>query len=192
MPIWRMPVVITSPVLPDPGVNIWHLRSVAEPEAADGQVAALSELVRLFYNTIKEIFNVATRVQFDGDVTRVDEGDPFLISGVPTWSLVGGNAVAPLPPQDCLVVAWRTQNPTKSGRGRTFLGPMTQASVEANGTPTEPHRTLVQGACSALVTGNDAFGNGAVGVWSPTQQIFRDFKSGSVANRFAILSSRRD
>lgn len=191
MAIWRMVVRISSPVLGGTGVNLWHLRDASPVDA--GALQNSINAVRDFYDDIKSVFNGATTVSFDGSLTTVSgEGEPEVDAGFDSWSVAGGTTTQNLPPANCIVVSWRTSSATRSGRGRTFIGPVSEQTLEGNGTVNEANRSSILAAANDLIATSSLPGNGGIVVWSPTTGLARDIVSASVANKFGVLRSRRD
>ena len=182
-----MPVTISSPDLGGQGVNIWHMRNDGSDETAGPELNHLT-----FYDAVSDLFHGSTTIAFDGSLWKVGSGDPELRTGLDSWSVTGGTSVSNLPPANCLCVSWRTSSPTRSGHGRTFLGPVSRDTLQDNGTPTEEARATIVAAAAALIDDIDDPSNGALGVWSVKEEVLRDFVSAAVANKFAVLRSRRD
>lgn len=190
MPTARMTVDINwTGASGSPGANVWHMR-FTNASAPGGDQDAMVEAVRDFYTAINGDFTASTTLSFNGELRGVGDDSDSLYTATP-WSVTGtGSNFAP--PADCAIVSWRTSAATRSGRGRTFLGPLNSAAIESNGTPTEGFRSGNQAAIDDLIETSDSFANGALGVYSRTENVFRDFVSGTMPNYFAILRSRRD
>lgn len=191
MPTIRIPVDLTwSGISGSPGVNVWHARTggTGEPGDAVGEIVTALED---FYTTIAEAFHSSVVISFAGEVQGVgdDAGDSFV---APTWSVPGTGGGNPLPPANALLCSWRTGSGGRSGRGRTFLSPLSIGLNQNNGTPTEDARALVQGAIDDLVAFNEGENNGALGIYSRVDNVIRDITSGECPNYFAVLRSRRD
>lgn len=187
----RIPIDLTwSGATGSPGVNVWHARTestIGEPEDVD----ALAGYLEDFYTAIANVYPSTVTIAFGGEATGVGD-DSETIFPAPAWSVTGTGAAAFAPPVLAMYVNWRAATGGRNGRGRTFLGPHNAVIAEGNGTPTEDYRTLVQGAVDALVAESQNSLNGALGVYSRAENIFRDFSSGAVPNKFAVLRSRRD
>jgi len=173
-----------------PGVNVFHARGDSTVDI-NPDFNVLSEMLETFYADINQQFPSTLTFSQNGEVTGVGDDTGSVWSTDP-WTVTG---VAPdnyLPPANCMLVNWRAATGGRSGRGKTFLGPLNDNVSEANGTPEESSRVDVQNAVDALIASSTGFGNGALGIYSRTQDIFRDFVSGNVPNDFAVLRSRRD
>jgi hypothetical protein len=89
-------------------------------------------------------------------------------------------------------ISWRTSAASRSGRGRTFIGPLNKTAAEIDGSPTAGVLSSLRNAADDLVAAvGNADGTG-LGVYSVKQGVLRDFTGATVADRFAYLSSRRD
>jgi len=193
MPIYRLPVRIVDPVLGGDGVNIFHVRT----GGGIGETATLNRAVGWledFYNAMVPVFSSNTDFFFDGVATEIATEAPGVNDDLDTWTTGGTGTSIPLPAANCIVVGWKTTLATRSGRGRTFLGPMASATAESNGTVTAAALSTIRTAASAMVDASTAADPDgvALGVWSPTDQLLRDFTGSTVRDKFAVLRSRRD
>lgn len=191
MSTWRLTVEISNPILGGTGVNIWHLRDNGEANP-DPEIDAMIDNLADFYTTVCQWSSTRTTYSFDGELVQVGDPSPDLKTGRHTFSISGTASADDLPPANCIVVGWRTALAGRSGRGRTFLGPIPVTVNQDNGTPIETARAALQAAADNLIAQQDDPLNGAFGVWSVKQQVIRDFASARVANEFAVLRSRRD
>jgi hypothetical protein len=185
---FRAVVEINSGFLGGIGTNTWHGRTAAQPELA---LAALGAMLEDFYLGVFSYMATPITLNFSGIWQGVGPDQGEVLETAP-WNVADGGTRAPLPPAIAQVVTWRTALASRSGRGRTFLGPMAAGTLQNNGTPTEESRAAIQTAATALIAASDGLGDGAFGVWSSTDQIFRDFRTASVPNEYAVLRSRRD
>lgn len=194
MTLVRLPVQISGPMLPDPAMNIWHGRvGDAWPTNKPGHNELVAYL-SAFYNSIKGLYPSGCTITFEGEAQEIGTATPEVLSGLDTFTIAATGASDSLPAANCLMVSWRTTLATRRGRGRTFIGPVVSSAAENNGTPEESNRSALQGAVDALVassTGESEHAT-ALGVWSPTDAVLRDFTDGNVPNRFGVLRSRRD
>lgn len=194
MALFTMPVTITWPGAGGPGVNTWHLRTTGDDDPPHTELPGLSALIHSFYTDLRPIFTEQTTITFGGTVSYTT--DPGRTDNTaPPWSVTGQASISKLLPAAAQIVAgWQTELSSRSGKGRTFLGPLGSQILDAgsDGTPSEATRTLVQNVGQNLVTASEGFADGAVGVWSPTDNVFRDFTGIRVRKVFAVLTSRRD
>lgn len=191
MATYRMPVEITwTQASGSPGANIWHVRTTGSV-GDSGEAQGLSDIVRDFYTAIQGFFPSPVNISFNGEFQGV--GDDTGSSAITTpWGIDGTADPEFLPPANCLLAAWGTSGGGRSGRGRTFIGPLGTGNAEDNGTPVEAARSELLAAMEDLIESSDSFANGAVGIYSRTQDVFRDVVSAKVPNYFAVLRSRRD
>jgi len=193
MAIWRAQAKINDPNIGGTGVNLWHFRTDAEAfEEASAQQSM--DWVKAFYTAIASLLVSPATVTWDGSAQEIATDSPRALEGLTGFTVAASGAGAGLPPANCICVGWRTELSARSGRGRTFLGTIKASAVEANGTVATASLSTVRTAASALVTSSmsESVPVGALGVWSPTDQIFRDFTGSAVRDQFAVLRSRRD
>lgn len=203
MAIWKSSVVIHNGLLGGNGTNTWHVRTVGNASfphtEATGQLQSLTDMLEDFYTGVLSIIGGGTTIDFEALWTSVDESEP-IGADVNGWTMTASGSDAIAPPQTCLVVGWRTNSPTKGGRGRTFLGPVKQPGVlNGTGKPSDAARATVEAAGLALIEASDTFGNGAFGVYSRAgtvseadNGVLRDFTAVRIQNQFGTLRSRRD
>jgi hypothetical protein len=190
--ILKVPVKITHPALPNPGLNVWHLRLQDGIEAPSPQQAgeALSELHSSYDTWLATLSGLAV-FSFDGEVTT-EEAEPRAYDiGFP-WAAGNQGAGQVLPPANCIVAGWGTGLATRRGRGRTFLGPLQATAVQADGTPSQAALDNIRAGQDSLLAYNQANPGDEWGLWSRTAQTFRPFVSRTVHDKFAVLRSRRD
>ena len=191
MPIWRVPVEITSSVISGTGVNTWHIRTDGDGQGAQNEAEILLDDLETFYTAAGALLASGTRVRMRGTLRRVD-GDTDQIITVPSWTYEKTGAGAALPPALAICPTLRSALPSRSGRGRFFLNPLSQATLQTNGTFVEGQRAALFNALAALISASEGFANGAFVVWSPTDGVGRDIVQATVPNEYAVLRSRRD
>lgn len=188
----RMPVDITWPYGGgSPGASIFHLRVPNHPDPFQEALDGLVEVVRQFYAAMDDLYVDSVRIRFGGLLTGVGPDQGTAVE-VDPWEVAGTANVGPLPPSNQIVVGWKTASATRSGRGRTFVGPLQYAVVDDAGSPAAPVLSVVRNAAAALVTAQAGITEGGIGVWSVKQSLFRDFTGSTVRDTFAVLRSRRD
>lgn len=194
MSIWRIPIRIESPSMPGPGFNIWHARVGGVIGDAGDEINTIAGWLNEFYSAVDGLMPSGGSINFDGEVQQLATTEPGVPSGVTTWTIGTAGAAEGLPAANTLVIGWQTSLANRKGRGRTFIGPLVRTISEANGTPEESQRAFLQTAVNVLVQHSlDQQNAGlALGVWSPTDGVLRDFVSGQVKNKFGVLRSRRD
>lgn len=184
----RAVVTLNNGILGGTGTNTWHIRTAEAPLPAMNQ---LMEYVRTFYETVDADYAQGTAIKFDGEVIGVgpDEGESMQGD---VWQVDGTGNPKALPPSQCVVIGWRTNSGGRQGRGRTFCGPLCEATCENDGTPTPASLQAFREAADALVASSQEALDGALGVWSREGQVFRDFTSAVVHDQYGSLRSRRD
>lgn len=190
MGIIRVPVRITYQGAGGPGFNVWHVRTISDVDEKLLVADALDALDD-FYRGIEGLWPSGTSITIGEGMIK----DPL---GSPTYFPDDSRVYNP-PPQStmtsamlAIVVSWRTTSASRSGRGRTFVGPIIGAAAEADGTPTAAALTKVRNAASGLVSASSGPGGWSFGVLSTKQGVLRDFTGSSVKDRWSFLSSRRD
>jgi hypothetical protein len=173
-----------------PGANVWHARG-GDPIADPADFNGMAEILQQFYTDIAALIPNQVTISFDGEVQGVgdDVGEQWDTN---PWTMTGSSTGGYAPPANCLLAQWRAATGGRSGRGRTFIGPLTNAIIDSDGTPQGSVVTTLQDAIDDLVSASTGFGNGALGIYSRVDSVFRDFVSGTAADYFAVLRSRRD
>lgn len=192
--LYTIPVQILYPGAGGPGVNTWHCRTTGTDNTTNGELQSIVDLVHTFYTDLRPVYTPGTTLSFLGTCTGTTdhsfvntEADPWTVTGQASQGVL-------LPAAAQIVVGWTTSDGTRSGKGRTFVGPLCSSTLEtaSDGTPTAGTVTLLQNVALGLVSSSEGFADGALGVWSPTDQVFRDFTGAHVRKTYAVLTSRRD
>lgn len=191
MSIYRANVAITGGEVLGPAVNTWHFRTDGIDDAGDAALPDLLTSLAAFYAAVKNEFCEGTNTHFDGVLTSVEEEDPRVIV-IDPWTVNTTTAAQGLPPQDCLLMRWGTSRPTRSGRGRTFFGPMCTNSLFGHGIVHPSTATVFNDAAAALISSFSGPADGAICIYSRADHVARDIISHSVVPKFAVLRSRRD
>ena len=188
MPTFKVPVRIVHPGSGGDAFNIWHLRTVSDDsDDFNNGMDALDA----FYTKIKGIYPNGTQVIVGEGVIRDPYGSPTYTNYVPT-EITGTGQTAQAPQLLAVVVSWYTQSATRSGRGRTFLGPLELQALEADGTVASAWLSEIRQAADDLVNDSQTYNAWAFGVYSHKDGVLRDFVSYNVRDRFSYLRSRRD
>lgn len=191
MSIWRARVVIENTTLGGNGVNTWHVRPPLTELFDATQMDTLMGYLATFYSAIKNEHRAGTSWHFDGLMVRAD-GESGDIEEITPWDVASTTSQGGLPPANCVVVGWRTANASRSGKGRSFFGPIGTNALDTDGTVDATTLGVFRNAADDLI---DAFSgglDGAFGVWSREDSVLRDFTANVVHDKFAILRSRRD
>lgn len=193
MAIFRVPVTITTPSIPGgPYMNVWHCRTIGPGGDDSEQLGDALDALNDFYAGVRDYYPNGTEVRFGEGMIKDPLGSPTYEADQPrsvtTGGVAGGSATALL----AIVVSWRTSSASRSGRGRTFVGPFSTSATTADGTPNDIVVTGVRQAAELLVDASGGPGGWAFGVLSTKQGLLRDFTGSSVRDRWSFLSSRRD
>jgi hypothetical protein len=188
MPTVRIPVRIDYTNAGGPGYNVWHVRTVSELPGTD-----LSEplnALEAFYTKCKALYQPGTRIVIGEGMINDPLGSPTYVDD-DSRTVLGSGASGATPTMVALCVSWRTQAATRSGRGRTFLGPVAMGTLQADGTPEPAILAACRNAALDLV-GDSMTANGwAFGVLSTKERLIRDFTGSTIRDRWAVLTSRR-
>jgi hypothetical protein len=189
VPILRFTVEHDYPLLGGPGVNVFHYRTAVDTVDAS-EIALAADALQDFYSAAPARLHEDSTFTLREQVLDVQTSEVF--AAVP-WSVSGTATGAYLPPSNQVCINWTTGNASRSGRGRTFMGPLPFSSnLDSDGTPSP---TLLAAAATwgnVIVSFNAQSGNGAFVVWSSTQQLGRDITGSNGRDQFAVLRSRRD
>lgn len=192
MGIVRIPVTVTNNLPGGPFMNVLHVRTVGGGDDDAVDVGHALDALVSFYTSIRTLYP-------NGSVIKMGEGmilDPL---GSPTYfpddsrtvttgAVAGGTTSTLL----SIVVSWRTMSASRSGRGRTFIGPLNGDAITTDGTPADSAVNMIRNAAAALVEDSDSLNGWALGVLSTKEGILRDVTGSSVRDRWSFLSSRRD
>jgi hypothetical protein len=191
MPTYRTAITLDHPNLGGTGTNTWHVRTTVGGPGEDIELGGLTDILQTFYASGETLWAPGTIIRFNGEWTDV-AGDNEVDSGVDPWTVTIDGTPSSMPPANCVVVGWRTSSGGRSGKGRTFLGPIDRDAAEDNGTIASGPLTLARERAAALVESSDSFANGAFVVYSQQESLARDFTGSAVRDQFAVLRSRRD
>ena len=188
MATWEYAVDITWPGPGLPGVNVWHFRT--ESEGGDGAQAVVDVIEQFYVAVAAALFCVADTTWTGAqEVVKVTDRSS---TPVDTWTLTQSSGDQVYMSPVMLVLTLATSSATKSGRGRKFIGPVGGFQGSEDGTPQAADVAALQAAGAALVSASQGLTLSAIGVYSPTQGLFRDLTSTRVRDVFATLRSRRD
>lgn len=190
MPLYRYPVTLNYAIGSKKGVNTWHLRTGVPLIPG---TPTLGTIIQNFYTGIKSLIPSDMTAQFEGVITEVGVEEPSVVPAVPTWSVAGTGTAGQYGSAGVgLCVGWRSTLATRRGRGRTFISPVALVVVNSpDGTINDTNLGAARTAAGALVSASLADGNGAVVVFSPTDNLGRDIVSYKINDKVAWLSSRR-
>lgn len=192
MAVYRLQVDLRFAAGSGRGVNSWCLRTVGGPTEND-DIDELAGFLNDFYSAVAFTMPVSTVASWDGTLQELATSEPAFRPPRTGWSVVGGqpaNTYGPAPSMAC--VTWRTSLASRSGRGRTFLGPLALSAYEGDGTLVASYLSGIRNAATALVDASDTdFEGGAIAVWSEKDGVARDIVGATVSDQAAVLRSRR-
>lgn len=188
--IVRVPVRFNFGQAGNDAMNVWNVRTITDGEdGADMLHEALLSL-KTFYTGMQAYLPSGTITLGEGMI-RDPLGNPEYQDDDPqTITTNGGTSIAP--PFLAVVISWRTTSASRSGRGRTFVGPWISSQMQADGTPAATLITSVKNHATDLLNDSRGPSGWSLGVLSQKQRVLRDITGFSVHDRWAYLSSRRD
>lgn len=189
MPTIRVPVRIDYVGVGAPGYNVWHVRTAT---GAGGELEGALDALETFYTGIASVYPSTASVRIGESMINDPLGSPSYEPDDLRVVAGGGNAFL-TPQMLAIVISWRTTSATRSGRGRTFIGPLTVASEDSgDGTPTAAVITPIRNFATALVAASNLAAGWSFGVLSKKDAVIRDFTAAKVNDRWSYLSTRRD
>lgn len=192
MGIIRIPVTIDYVAQGGPAMNVFHCRTISGGGAdEEQQVSECLDALERFYNAFKVYYPAASQIRMGEGMIRDPLGAPEYFKDDPRVISAGGSGgtAATLL---ALVVSWRTTSASRSGRGRTFIGPFNSQVAGTDGTPENAVVSLLRGAAVNLVDASTDPSGWSLGVLSQQQKVLRDWTGSSVKDRWSFMSSRRD
>lgn len=190
MPIYRTQARIDYPGDGGPGYNAFHFRTTNVPDSAS-QLEAATNALGAFYSRILNRLQGNAVVVIDGVWSglgsAVGTGFDF-----PNQSLSVGGGTA-LPEFVSINLRWFSSVAGRRGRGRSFIGPLTQGVLAENGNLAPAVQSAVADAATEeLIEPFDGNLNGAFGIYSRTNGTISDWVRAQVPAELASLTSRRD
>lgn len=191
MATWKVPVKIQAGSADNMAYNVWHIRTVDNESGPGSALSDALDALEEFYRDSRSAFSDATVITIGESMIRDPYGSPeYVEDDRRTLNGLIGGGTAPL--LLAVVVGWRTTSATRSGRGRTFVGPLALGAMQSDGTPGPAAIGGIRDAATGLVNASTGANGWAVGVYSQKQNLLRDITGNSVKDRFSYLSSRRD
>ena len=199
MAILRHQIQLSWPGGGGPGVNTWHQEidaSLAEPQA-------VIDTLKNFYTEISGFYPGGTTIRHLGTVTDVDTDEEQ--GGLVGWTVTSASPTSRLPAAAMMCLSWRSTLRARRGMGRTFIGPLTDAVDDGDGTPANDFVAALTTAGQNLITASQSHVNQEMGVYGLVDPIpkgtvptgleprtLRPFMACTVNDKYAILRSRRD
>lgn len=188
MPTFRTSVRIEYDAMAGgPGYNVWHCRA----EDISGPSGPTAGVLHDLYEALAAEYPVGATIV--GPEEYVDVESHEVVPEPDPWTVAGTGGGGFIPAQASIVTSWYSTVATRSGRGRTFFGPLCRNCVDgADGTPTGETMSDVRTATEAFVAANGDLVGSAWGIYSPTDGVIRDIVRARTRDRFASLRSRAD
>lgn len=192
MAIFRVPVRIDHSQPGTPAYNVWAVRTIGPSGDDEDQLRDAVDSLADFYTSLRTTYITGATITIGEGMIKDPLGSPEYVDDYRKTILSSG-AGGQLPAMLSIVIGWRTSSATRSGRGRTFLGPF-QANVNqsTNGTIDESILSTVRGATTGLLNDSTGPSGWSLGVLSTKQRLLRDFTGFTIKDRWSYLSSRRD
>lgn len=189
VPIFRIANKISYNQPGSPGVNIMHVRADAEG-ASELLEEALSSIAG-FYTSIASVLAPGVRVDVAESVIQDPLGSRVVI-GVPSAAVLGASASVQAPALLCICASWKTSIATRSGRGRTFIGPLEGTAGDSDGSTSNDKRLTVLEAAQVLIQESSAANGWGFGILSLKDGLLRDVVGVTISDQLSYLSSRRN
>lgn len=190
MTIFAFPVTIEwGYATGSPGANVWHGRTDGDP--APSGVDDQSNWIQDFYTALADRCPSEVSFSWSGEAVGVGSDVGAIITGDP-WTINGTGTGDRAPTLLAGLVQWKSSAGGRKGRGRLFHGPLQGSTENSDGTPTPSYLSDLLSAAQDLVDASDSAANGALGIFSRSDGLLRDFVSAQVSSEFAVLRSRRD
>ena len=189
MPIYRVPVKIEYPHGGGPGYNVFHVRTVT---SLRNELIGALNAIEQFYIDTRSLYPSGVKHTIGEGMIKDPLGAPEYVNDDPRVRLGEGSPTV-APALLALTVSWKTSSATRSGRGRTFLGPVCEDAMQgSDGTPLNTIMTTVRNAADKLVQDSTEMQDWSIGVLSVKQGLLRDITGYTVKDKWSYLSSRRD
>jgi len=189
MPIFRVPVTIDwTTAGGGPGKNILHVST--QPGGQPGDLGEAITALASFYDKLKTLYPSSATITVGDGVIEDPLGSPSYADVEPIVVPGMGSAVIG-PTLLTLVASWRTSSATRSGRGRTFIGPLVKTVQDTDGTVNGADLTIARDAVTDLVDDSRSANGWALGILSTKDGTFREVLQGVVHDRWGVLRSRR-
>jgi hypothetical protein len=168
--------------------NVFH---VNEPSPLPQTPQAVLDAFQNFYGGLlaNDVFGLGFAVT-NIQVRRGGGGSGDVVTDHAVSLTEASANASPLPPQDAIVITWRTVLSGRSFRGRSYMGPLGKYAVGADGRVAPATITALQSGANILRTDLLAAGN-QLGVFSRTKLQFTDITSASVGNVVDTQRRRR-
>lgn len=185
-----------------PGVSSFSITNSADQNSSptSSAVTAAAAALRVFYDSIKAYLPSTVTISWSGTCGYVNNTDGQLVSTIPYTppAVVVGTSVSSYAAPAGISVAWRTGQIVNGRllRGRTFLVPIGQSGLQADGTAASAALTAIGAAATALITSSAAASDWRLSVWhrpvGGTGGVSSVVLTATVKDEIAVLRSRRN
>lgn len=148
-PITKISVAIAGGAGSPPDYNVHYITS---PDQLPATITAALGKFHDFYDAVKAYFPNGQSFTIGSQLLNMETTPPTVLPIAPV-SVSGTDFSGYCPPQCAVVVSWKTLSASRSGRGRSYIGPIGRAGETTNGTPTPAFATALQTAATALIAG---------------------------------------
>lgn len=131
-----------------PYANVFHIFT-GTPSTTRGN-AHINALKTFFTSCASVLYCTSWSALIGRSVVVIDGNPPVYIPTTPQ-TVAGINGTAYCPPQTSMVVSWKTGLATRKGRGRSYMGPLSQSVLATGGNFNATHVSTVQTAATALI-----------------------------------------
>lgn len=195
--MWKDPAVPTFRVANkisynqpgSPGVNIMHVR--ADAEGLSDELNEAITAIAGFYESIARVLAPGVRVDVAESVIQDPLGSRVVIGAAP-HPVLGASASVQSPALLCICASWKTSIASRSGRGRTFIGPLEGAAGDADGSTSNDKRLTVLEAAQVLIEESSGANGWGFGILSLKDGLIRDVVGVTISDQLSYLSSRRN
>lgn len=187
----RVPINIDGAGSGGQCTNVWTFGVPAEGSPSSPELALAMDELETFYDAISALYPSTAQINSSVGYVYDDNVLTSIVSLEDAVDLVGTGAGGGGGPDGLsLIVRWRTALPSRSGRGRTFIGPLSLGVSQSN-EPTTAALTPLSVAASDLVAASLANEGWDLQVYSPTDGVSREVIASDVNPEFGYLRSRR-
>jgi len=160
------------------GINVLHFKKFGGGDFGTTDCQDLAVSLHDWYSNanFKTETNTSWKANLDNtqsllDITVSDVGPGPSVQYVETVNEVGGLNGTPLPVEASMVTTWRTLQPGRSGRGRTFWSGLDTSSLDDSGGFAPATVAVWQATMNALINGFLTEGIFEPSVFSPLHSV---------------------
>jgi hypothetical protein len=167
-------------------INVLHVGGATPGGSISGTSTAA---IRVFYDAIKGSLATGTAVSLMQVINL--STDPPTYSAIPAFAGIASTGANKSPAEIACCITWRTPFASRSGRGRTFIGPLAAAVVDASsGLLSSSHLSTISTAAVNMLAALVAAGS-PLQVYSRVREAVLEVTSVNVNTTPDVLRSRR-